>query len=249
MQKNFWERKAPTILTCLSSAGVLGTAFLAGRASIKAHEILKNEKMRLDKKEQIERVLPIYIPTICIGAATILCIVSANILNKRSQAALSSAYALLNSSYKDYKAKVKELYGEDAHEKIIESLAVEKAKDVEIYSSFLNTSLQFVEDTGCPVLFYDELSKRYFEATPQQVLLAEYHLNRNFTCGATVSLNDFYDFIGLERTDYGDTVGWTVNDDCIYWIDFHHQKTILDDGLECYILEAMYEPTVEQMDY
>ena len=48
-----------------------------------------------------------------------------NVLSKRQQAALTSAYALLNDSYNNYKDKLKELYGEEAHQKIVDAIAAE----------------------------------------------------------------------------------------------------------------------------
>ena len=67
--------------------------------------------------------------------------------DKRQQAALTSAYALLNDSYNNYKDKLKELYGEEAHQKIVDAIAAEKAKDVYITSTGLvrNSSLDFDE--------------------------------------------------------------------------------------------------------
>ena len=44
-----------------------------------------------------------------------------------------SAYALLDQSFKDYRRKLKELYGDEADKKVIEALAVEKSQTV--YSS------------------------------------------------------------------------------------------------------------------
>ena len=71
-----------------------------------------------------------YIPPIAVGAVTIICVASSDILNKRAQISLTSAYALLHTSYNDYQRKNKELYGEEAHRNIIDSLAAKKAEDV-----------------------------------------------------------------------------------------------------------------------
>ena len=69
-----------------------------------------------------------YIPTAAFGLSTIACIMGANALNSRKQAALTSAYALINQSYKEYKDKLKELYGEEAHNAIVDSIVSEKCK-------------------------------------------------------------------------------------------------------------------------
>lgn len=86
---------------------------------------------------------------------------------------------LLNDSYNNYKDKLKELYGEEAHHKIVDAIAAEKAKDVYITSTGLvrNSSLDFDEhDPNDERLFYDAYSNRYFESSINRVIQAEYHL-------------------------------------------------------------------------
>lgn len=250
----FLKNRGPTILTCIGAVGVIVTAVTAVKATPKA--LKKIEEASCDKGEELTKLeivkvtAPVYIPTIVIGAATISCIFGANVLNRRQQASLSSAYALINSSFNEYKNKLKELYGEEAHNKIIDSLAVEKAKEIPIYAECLCESCDLAAgDSSCePMLFYDEFSKRYFESTMDRVIAAEYHLNRNFAIGGCCVLNDFYEFLGLEKEDYGDEVGWAVEDE-LYWIDFNHRKVELDKGLECYVVEMVYSPSSDFKEY
>lgn len=250
----FIKRNAPTILTVAGGIGVVTTSVMAAKATPKAVRLL--EEAREEKKEELTKVEkikiagPVYIPTILMGTATIACIFGANILNKRHQAALVSAYAMIDSSYKEYRQKLKELYGEEAHEEIVNAIAVEKAREVGITTKSLTSNYCLTDDESCgePVLFYDEWSSRYFESTIEQVITAEYHINRNFVLRGFVTLNEFYTFLGLEETDYGNTVGWSVEDE-FYWLDFNHNKVVLDDGLECFIIETPWGPTVEALAY
>ena len=95
--------------------------------------------------------------------------------------------------------------------------------------------------------FYDYISDRHFESTLSKVIAAEYHLNRNFVLGAFVTLNDFYELLGLSPTEHGANVGWYL-DDGIYWIDFDHQLITLDDspdGMEVCAIEPIVEPRLE----
>ena len=41
---------------------------------------------------------------------------------------IQEIYALVDQSYKDYQRKLKELYGKEAHEKIMDALNVKKAE-------------------------------------------------------------------------------------------------------------------------
>lgn len=246
----FLKKNSATILTVAATAGVIITSVLSAKAAIKASRVLahKEEKKgeKLTFEETISAVWTIYIPPVVAGISTITCVFGANILNQRQQASLASAYALIENSYKEYKAKLKELYGEEAHNNIIDAIAVKKCEDVYISAGGLESAYnQEIESDTEPRLFYDEYSGRYFESTIEKVLLAEYHLNRNYILRGFARLNDFYEFLGLEQTDYDEAVGWDICSE-IYWIDFNHRKTFIgddNDGFECYVIEMPYYPS------
>lgn len=97
---------------------------------------------------------------------------------------------------------------------------------------FSNSSLEFEDANEEQRLFYDSFSKRYFQATISQVLQAEYHINRNMVLGAFVTLNDFYDFLGISHVEGGDVVGWLLSDS-MYWIDFDNSKARVTPPFRC----------------
>lgn len=250
----FIKHHGSTVLTCIGGVGVIATAISAVKATPKALQIIEDaEKQKggeLTKIEKIKMAGPKYVPAILLGVGTITCIFGANILNKRHQASLVSAYTLIDSSYEEYKQKLKELYGEEAHERIVDAIAIEEAREVSINADCLMANSCLTDDEACgdPVLFYDEFGGRYFESTIEQVITAEYHLNRNFVLRGYTVLNEFYDFLGLDPTDYGSEVGWTVEDE-LFWIDFNHRKVVMDDGLECFIIEALWGPSMDWKEY
>ena len=252
--KLFFERNSSTILSCIGAVGVVFTAVLTAKAAVKASKILEEaEEDKGAKLTAIETVKVVglrYIPAVVVGVSTIACIFGANILNKRQQASLASAYALINSSYKEYKSKLKELYGKEAHNNIVDAIAAEKCGEVYISTENLESVCsQEIESDTEPRLFYDEYSGRYFETTIEKVLLAEYHLNRKYALRGFASLNEFYKLLGLETTDYGETVAWDICSEN-YWIDFNHRKTFIGDSddFECYIIEMPYYPEEKWVD-
>lgn len=236
--KTFVKKNGSTILTCIGGAGVVATSIMAVKATPKAMALLDNAREEkgddLTKLESIMVAGPAYIPAMLVGASTIACIFGANSLNQRQQAALMSAYALLDSSYKEYKSKIVDLYGEEADLRVREELAKDK------YTGDEKTS------DNNTVLFYDEFSGRYFESTTANVLKAEYEINKKLTNWGGAYLNEFYELLGLEATDYGDHLGWSAAG--MYemyweqWLDFNHEKFMLDDGLEGYIITYGQEP-------
>lgn len=243
--KLFVKRNASTILTCVGGVGVVATSVMAVKATPKAMRMLdiaKEEKgEELTKFEVVKVAGPVYIPSVVTGAATLACIFGANVLNKRQQAALMSAYALLDNSYKDYKKKVEELYGEEGVTHIREELAKDKYADDDIQ----------LEDEN--ELFYDEFSGRYFQSTKYKVQRAITELNRCIHMGEGVTLNDFYIAMDVEPVDYGNMLGWSEggNNEKHWqsWVDFGYHDVTLEDGLECTILTMFCEPYPNFQNY
>lgn len=250
------KRNIPVILSAMSVVGLAATTVLTAKATIKAHGLIDAEPStdELTAKDTVKLVWKCYIPTAAVFVGTASCIIGSAILNKKQQASLASAYALMSASYNKYKDKVKELYGEETHEKIISSIAAEKvSKDhcITAEAFWRQTSLDFGnEDKDEEVTFYlvdgfeDNGIGRYFVSTVNRVLQAEYHLNRNFFCGVwEANINDFYRLLGIKEIDGGDTIGWYLDDySDVYWIDFNHYKTIMDDGMEVCVIEIVNSP-------
>ena len=183
-----------------------------------------------------------YIPTVVTGVASIACVFGANTLNKRSQASLASAYALLDRSYKDYRNKVEDIYGEEVDENVRAEIAKDKYSEADAITVSPDKQL-----------FYDEFSGRYFESTIEDVQRAEYRVNRDIHMSGWATLNDFYELLDIEQFEGGESLGWSEGGNLAKywqgWIDFNHKKVIMDDGLECYILTMFQEPYVDWEDY
>jgi hypothetical protein len=241
--KMFIKRNASTILTVVGGAGVITTTVLAVKATPKALTLL--EEAKKEKGEELtvlEKVLvttPTYIPTVVSGMTTLACIFGANMLNKRQQAALMSAYALLDNSFKEYKVKVNELYGEDANDQIKEEIAKDKYKKTEIKND--------------EVLFYDEFSNQFFTSTLVKVKEAEYILNRDIHTLGWAELKLFYNYLGIENVEGSEALGWSEggNYEAYWqaWVDFNHRKAVLDDGTEYTIITMFQEPYVDYENY
>ena len=243
--KVFLSRNASTILTCVGGAGVVATSVMAVKATPKALQLI--EKAKEEKGEDLTTIETVkvawkpYIPAMLIGASTMGCIFGANVLNKRHQAALASAYALLDTSYKEYKKKVSELYGEEANGRIVEEIAKDKYEEHPI------------EVEGNNLLFFDYFSGQYFESTMEDVIRAEYEINKQITLTGGARLNDFYELLDIPSFEGGQCLGWSTGgltmSSWSTWLDFEHEKTVLDDGLECYIITFADDPMYEYEYY
>ena len=221
--------KKVIFLSILAAGGVVATGYFSARAA----------RIVDEKGSRAPYILPIVI-----GGGTIVCMAGALYLGAKESAGLSSAYSLLAGTYQAYTGKVKEKYGLEAHKEILDSIAAEKSSPPYLYfDDWIGDSTLDFEDYSeeDERLFYDVYSKRYFTSTKEQVLQAEYHLNRNFTLGGSNTVNELYEFLGIGTIEDGDNVGWDRASG-IEWVDFDHSKTVLDDGLECLVIDMVFTP-------
>lgn len=243
--KLFVSRNGSTILTCVGGVGLVATAVLTAKATPKAMTRVENARdekgSELTKVETVIAAAPAYIPPIITGIATLTCMFGANALNKRQQASLVSAYALLDNSYKEYKKKVAELYGEGSNENVKAEIAKDKYEESSI------------KPADGMKLFYDDFSGRLFESTIEKVQEAEYNINRDLSMHGYATLNEFYAYLGLVPIDGGDDLGWSAGMNFDYywqeWIDFGHHKTTMGDDLECIMITMFSEPTLGWEEY
>lgn len=99
--------------------------------------------------------------------------------------------------------------------------------------------------------FYEYNLGDYIERRMIEVLDAEYQLNRKLVSEGYASLNDFFGFLGVETT-FPENYGWSQEIICDFfqppWIDFEHQLTILEDGMECYIIVPSMNPKFIELE-
>lgn len=197
-----------------------------------------------DTKETVIDICRCYAPAIACGTATVVCIVSNGVLTYKQQKALTGACMIARESLGRYQSKVKELYGPETHQHVIDELCKEDLDEVRVTSSgfFGSETLDFegVSEDEPIHTFYDEFSNRYFDSTIEHVLQAEYHLNRNWALGDAVTVNDFYEFLGLCGLTDGDNMGWDWEMG-ISWLDFNH-RVIHKNGEKVLVIEMVFTP-------
>ena len=201
-------------LTALGVAGSIGTAILTAERTPKAIQLVKEAEEKkgreLTTNEKIVVGAKAYAPAIGMGVATIACILGAGALSHRAQKSLASAYVLLSEQYKMYRKTNIELFGEENDEAIIESMLVMQYPEICDKADTPDAKRTFVE----PV------TGKVFEAYERDVIMAEYHLNRNMMLRGYATLNEFLAFLRLDP-DEPDNIGWTYCDGYM-WIDICH---------------------------
>lgn len=235
-----WVKKhSPTILTVLAAIGTVATAVLAAKDTPQAlmamYRAEGEAEGELTVPEKARALAPHYIPAVMTGVATLACIFGANAINQKTIASMVGAYAMLDSAYNEYRKQVADIVGPGATR--IADKAMAELTD------HPDRPLDEVQT------FYEENYGKFFECTMKTVMQAEYHINRNLNLKGSVTLNEFYDFLGLKHTKNGDQLGWNQYDGEVYWgyqwIDFAHRYFKTDDGLTVCSIDMPFLPHAE----
>lgn len=231
---------SPTILTAVGVTGMLATAYLTGKATLKAAEILQEHEAVLDDgkirtlefKEKVELVWKEYLPAAGTAVVTIACIVAANRIGARRVAALATAYTIAEKAALQYKDKVVETLGKKKEENIRAAMAQD-----EINAHPIERSTVYIEGGGGD-LFRDSWSGRYFNSTRMALEKAAVSINQQLNNEYAATLSDFYDLVGLDRTDESDMIGW--NSDCHLELEFSYAGT--SDDRPCGVIRFRTVP-------
>lgn len=234
------EKHSPEILTGIGIAGMLTTTVLAVRATPKALRLIEERK----NEEQVDELPPIdvvktcwkcYIPAAVTATTSVACLIGASSIHLRRNAALAAAYKLSETAFSDYKAKVIETIGEKKEQTVRDKVAQEQ-----INKNPVSKNEVYITGRG-ETLFLDQHSKRYFTFDIDKLRKVENKLNRDMQLDmfGYVSLNDFYDEIGLERTKLGDDVGWNLYRGLI---ELRFVPGITDDERPCLVIDYVVAP-------
>lgn len=235
------KRKNYIFLSALSGvSGIIVTSILTAKSTIKAVRIYDDMKKteKCYKKNVIKNTWKCYIPPILTGAIFSAASISFGIKSKNYQASLTSAYIFLQESYKKYREKISDELGEEKEKEIHLESDIESEINVKKVGKKLETSEN--------ILFYEEHYSEFFERRMIEVLDAEYQLNKKFALEGYATINDFFRFLGLNEIKEGDVIGWSIDDgyDFYNWIEFEHRMITVEDGMECYVIETVFNPSV-----
>lgn len=233
------KKHGPEILTGVGIAGMATAAIVAVKATPKALILLEEKKQELsvdilDAKQTIQVAGKCYIPALVIGVASAGCIIGANSVNLRRNAALAAAYSLSESALRDYKEKVVETVGETKEKAIHEAVCKDRLNRDPVREVILT-------DAGNTIC-YDVISGRYFKSDKEKIARAVNELNRRMRDELYVTLNDFYYEIGLDSTKMGDLLGWNIDKG---YIDILYTSHLDANDTPCLVLDYQVAPVYD----
>jgi hypothetical protein len=240
--RTFTSKHSPEILTGLGIAGMVTTTILAVKGTPKALKLIEMKKEEdgvdeLTAVDVVKTTWKCYIPAVVTGTASIACLIGASSVSARRNAALATAYKLSETALTEYREKVVETIGEKKEQAIKEQVDKERLEKNPVSKNEV-----IITEKG-NTLCYDYQSGRYFKSDIEKIKKAINEINRQMLLYDYVSLNEFYDELGLERTPMGDDLGWRVDRG---YIEPRFSSHIADDGTPCIVLNYEVAP---QHDY
>ena len=237
------SKHSPEILTGIGIAGMVATTILAVKATPKAIELIKNEKElaesyneELTQMGKVKACWKCYIPAAVTGVMSITCLIGASSVNTKRNAALTAAYTLSDSALREYREKVVETIGEKKEKTIKDKISEETIKQNPVTKSEV-----YITDKGDSLCF-EPMSGRYFKSDIDKIKRAKNNLNEKILVdafNAGVSLNDFYEEIGLPKTSMGENLGWNLDTGII---DIYLSAQITDEGTPCLVINYTNPP-------
>lgn len=245
------SKNSPTILTGFAVAGLISTSVMAVRVTPKALRLLdlereyrkKKQSPTMNKRDIVKLTWKVYLPPVLLGSATIACIIGANSIGMRRNAALASVYSLTEATLKEYQNKVVETIGVTKEQKIRDDIAKDRVEANPVDES------KIIFTGKGETLCYDSLSGRYFKSDIEKIRKAENQLNRDLLADNFVSLNEVYEALGLPPIQIGEDLGWSLwIDEADSLVSMKFSSQLTPEGTPCLVLDYAVRPRYDYMD-
>lgn len=237
--RKFASKRSPEILTGIGIAGMISTTILAVRATPKALELIEEQKEEesvdeLSSFEVVKVAWKPYIPAMVTCVVSTACLIGASSVNTKRNAALATAYKLSETALTEYREKVIETIGEKKERIVRDKVAEERVKKNPVSKN------EVIVTGNGKTLCFDPISGRYFMCSIETIKKAENTLNKQMLhdISGYVSLNEFYDELGLDHTSVGDDLGWNTDQ----LIDINFSSQLNDNGEPSVVLDYLVAP-------
>nr|DAQ19137.1 MAG TPA: hypothetical protein [Caudoviricetes sp.] len=239
------KKHSPEILVVAGVIGTIASAVMACKATTKVSEVLNNTKNIIDSIHNCQeneamadqytpedakkdlaivyvqtgvKLAKLYAPAVALGALSLGSILASNNILRKRNVALAAAYATVDKTFKEYRNRVVERFGEQVdkelrhnikaqkidkmvtdeetgkEKKVKETIQVAGSPDKSDYAKFFDSSCKAWEENA-------EYNMMYLKAQQQ-------YANDKLKAQGYLFLNDVYDMLGIPRTKAGQIVGW-----------------------------------------
>lgn len=242
------KKHSPEILVVAGVVGAVASAVIACKATTKVGKITEEAKNAIDTihesekngvtpagetytKEDCQKDLAItyvqtgikyaklYAPAVILGSLSVTSILASNNILRKRNVALGAAYAAIDKSYKEYRGRVIERFGEQVDRELKYNIKAKKFEEIEtdpetgkqkkVKKTVMVTDPNLQSDYA---VYFDNKS-RYYETNMDYnrmfLKAQQQYANDKLQARGHVYLNEVLDDLDLPRTPAGQIVGWT----------------------------------------
>ena len=242
-------KHSPEILAGVGVVGVVGSLVMACKATTKLSDILEDSKEQLDKIKEVAadpayeekytqddakkdttityvqtamKVTKLYAPSVILCASSLGCLLASNNILKKRNAALSAAYMTVDKSFKEYRKRVADRFGDEVEKEIRYNIKAEEITKVDENGNEVTETVKIMDGTDDPNS-YSDYARFFDESCAAWQNDAEYNLtflkaqqqyaNDLLKAKGRLFLNEVYRMLGIDETKAGQVVGWVYNPD------------------------------------
>lgn len=245
MIKPFVTKHEPEILMGIGISGLVFSTIWAVKATFKAAKAIsdyKNSKNieKVTPKEAFKLTWKYYWPVAVSTAVSIPCVIAGNRVSNKRYAALATAYTITESALQEYQNSAREIVGDKKVQQIQENVDAKK-----IESTYKDTTQIILTGNG-DNLFFEPLSGRYFKSNWNDILKIANELNAQAlsNMNGQITLNDWFNKLGLEDTNIGDDIGWDLNNNPNNLIKIEISSHITKDNIPCGSISYKIQPSL-----
>jgi hypothetical protein len=241
------QKNSPTIFFVGGVVGVVASTVLACKATLKLEEVFDeadrdnaraNMLQHVDYSEQDRKsdllkirvrtagkVLKLYSPAIAVGVVSIGALTGSHVTLTRRNAAVMAAYSALDKGFNDYRARVRNEFGEEKDFELRHGTEIVE-ETVEGKDGPKKVDRSVVSPGDSPSIYarwFDDGSSAWSrEADYNRAFLSAQQnwFNDRLRARGHVFLNEIYDELKIPRTKEGQVVGWLKDGDGDGYIDF-----------------------------
>lgn len=244
------QKKSPEMLVAVGVVGVVVSTVMACKATTKAGEAAKeskemfetiheaaekgvtkagNEYTAEDNKKDLMiayihtgvMYAKLYAPAVIMGAMSIACIIESHHILKKRNVALAAAYTTLDKSFKEYRGRVIERFGEQVEKELRYNIKAKEVETTVVNEKGKEKTIKEVKNVAAAgwdpsnhspyARFFDETNPAWMkdpEQTRFYLKALQAQANDSLRARGHLFLNDVYEMLRFPLTDYGQVVGW-----------------------------------------
>lgn len=241
------KKHSPEILIVAGVVGTVASAVMACKSTTKLSAVLDEHKNDVDavhkcsKNEEIKcdyssddakrdltiiytqtgvKLVKLYAPAIALGTLSLASIIASNNILRKRNVALAAAYATVDKSFKEYRSRVAERFGDQVDKELKYDIKAKKFEETVTdpetgKEKKVKSTVNVANADSGYARFFDETCEGYEKDTQYNLCMLrgqQQFANDLLHARGYVFLNDVYDMLGIDRTKEGQIVGWVYNE-------------------------------------